>query len=167
MTKTETSISRNERRYLASILVVIFLFVGADLFNDSAEGVKWSHLVLELTIALGAAAGFVVLMKGSFRKSHRLEEEVERWKIESQKYVQGLSAAIDAQLERWSLSPSEKEVALLILKGLSLKEISHLRNTAEKTVRAQSVAIYSKSGLAGRSELAAFFLEDLLAPTTM
>ncbi len=171
---TETSISRNERRYLAFILVVIILFVGTDLFSDSEKGVKWSHLLLELIIALGAATGFVVLMKDSFRKSHQLvqsreiilerNKEVERWKVESQKYIQGLSSAIDAQLARWSLSPSEKDVALLLLKGLSLKEIAQLRNTAEKTVRSQSVTIYSKSGLAGRSELAAFFLEDLLVP---
>ncbi len=171
---TETSISKYERRYLAFILVVIILFVSADLFNDSAEGVKWSHLLLELIIALGAGTGFVVLMRDSFRKSHQLVQskqtilqrdiEVERWKVESQKYIQGLSAAIDAQLARWSLSPSEKDVALLLLKGLSLKEIAQLRNTAEKTVRSQSVTIYSKSGLAGRSELAAFFLEDLLVP---
>jgi DNA-binding NarL/FixJ family response regulator len=92
------------------------------------------------------------------------EKEVERWKVESQKFIEGLSAAIDGQLARWSLSPSEKDVALLLLKGLSLKEIAQLRETAEKTVRSQSVAIYSKSGLAGRSELAAFFLEDLLGP---
>jgi DNA-binding NarL/FixJ family response regulator len=63
---------------------------------------------------------------------------------------------------RWYRSSSEKEVALLLLKGLSLKEIAQLRETAEKTVPAQSVAIDSKSGLAGRSELSAFFLEDLL-----
>ena len=171
---TETSISRNERRYLASILILIIVFVGVDLMNDSAEGVKWSHLSLELIVALGAAAGFFVLMRDSFRKSHQLVQskadilqrdiEVERWKIESQKYIQGLSAAIDAQLARWALSPSEKDIALLLLKGLSLKEIAQLRNTAEKTVRSQSVTIYSKSGLAGRSELAAFFLEDLLVP---
>lgn len=169
---TETSISRNERRYLAFILVVIFVFVGADLINDSAEGVNWSHLLLELIIALGAATGFAILMRDSFRKSHQLVKskevilqrdiEVERWKVESQKYIQGLSSAIDAQLARWALSPSEKEVALLLLKGLSLKEIGQLRNTGEKTVRSQSVTVYAKSGLAGRSELAAFFLEDLL-----
>ncbi len=171
---TEMPLSRNERRFLAFIMIVIVLFVGADLFNDSLEGVKFSHLALELVVALGAAAGFLILMKDSFLKSHQLvvsrevilerEKEVERWKLESQKYIQGLSVAIDAQLARWSLSPSEKDVALLILKGLSLKEIAELRNTAEKTVRAQSVSIYSKSGLAGRSELAAFFLEDLLVP---
>jgi hypothetical protein len=34
--------------------------------------------------------------------------------------------------------------------------------TTEKTARVQSMAIYSKAGLAGRSELSAFFLEDLL-----
>lgn len=171
---TEKSITGNERRYLAFILVVIVIVVGADLLNDSAEGVKWSHLLLELIIALGAATGFMVLMRDSFRKSHQLFQskeailqrdiELARWKVESQKYIQGLSSAIDAQLARWSLSPSEKDVALLLLKGLSLKEIAQLRNTAEKTVRAQSVTIYSKSGLAGRSELAAFFLEDLLVP---
>ena len=171
---TETSISKNERRYLAFILLVIVFFVGVDLLNDSAEGVKRSHLILELAIALGAGTGIVILMKESFRKSQELiqsrgmilerEKEVKKWKAESEKYVRGLSTAIDAQLARWMLSPSEKEIALLLLKGLSLKEIADIRNTSEKTVRAQSVTIYSKSGLDGRSGLAAFFLEDLLGP---
>jgi hypothetical protein len=31
-------------------------------------------------------------------------------------------------------------------------------------VRQHAVAVYRKSGLAGRAELAAFFLEDLLLP---
>ena len=56
-------------------------------------------------------------------------------------------------------------MALLLLKGLSLKEISLVRGVSEKTARAQSFAVYAKSGLGGRAELSAFFLEDLLAPT--
>jgi hypothetical protein len=36
------------------------------------------------------------------------------------------------------------------------------RNTSEKTVRQQASAIYQKSNLSSRSELSAFFLEDLL-----
>ena len=51
-----------------------------------------------------------------------------------------------------------------MLKGLSHKEIARLRLTSETTVRQQAAAIYRKSGLASRAELAAFFLEDLLAP---
>ena len=78
--------------------------------------------------------------------------------------MEGLARSIDRQLDQWQLSVAEKEVAFLLLKGLSLKDIAALRGTAEKTVRAQSAAVYAKSGLAGRTELSAFFLEDLLLP---
>jgi DNA-binding NarL/FixJ family response regulator len=55
-------------------------------------------------------------------------------------------------------------VGLLLLKGLSLKEAAEARQTSERTVRQQALAVYRKAGLAGRAELAAFFLEDLLLP---
>ena len=55
-------------------------------------------------------------------------------------------------------------MALLLLKGLSHREIAEARATAETTVRQQALALYRKSGLRGRSDLAAFFLEDLLLP---
>ncbi len=71
---------------------------------------------------------------------------------------------IDRQLTKWGLTASEKEIALLLLKGLSLKEIASIRETSERTVRTQSLAIYQKAGINGRAELAAFFLEDLLVP---
>lgn len=66
------------------------------------------------------------------------------------------------QFKEWALSPSEQEVALLILKGLSIREISNARSTKEKTVRTQASAIYEKSQLSGRHELSAWFFEDLL-----
>ncbi len=94
----------------------------------------------------------------------KLEKEGEQWRSEAQKFIQGLSASIDRQLHQWALTTAEKEVALLLLKGLSLKEIAFIRGVAEKTIRAQATVIYEKSGLNGRSELAAFFLEDLLSP---
>jgi hypothetical protein len=34
----------------------------------------------------------------------------------------------------------------------------------ERTVRQHGVVVYQKSGLAGRAELAAYFLEDLMLP---
>lgn len=92
------------------------------------------------------------------------KKEAEIWKHESRKYLDGLSKAIDQQLTKRKLTAAEKEVAFLLLKGMSLKEIADIRNTAEKTARVPSIAIYSKAGLAGRSELSAFFLEDLLVP---
>jgi DNA-binding NarL/FixJ family response regulator len=66
------------------------------------------------------------------------------------------------QVEEGKLTPSEQEVAHLLLKGLSFKEISEVRETKEKTVRHQATGIYSKSGGCGRNEFAAWFFEDLL-----
>ena len=84
------------------------------------------------------------------------------WKLKAQSTSQELARLIEAQFESWHLSQSEKDVALLLIKGLSMKEIADFRQTHEKTVRQQATSIYRKSGLSGRQELAAFFLEDML-----
>src|SRR5439155_26190872 len=94
----------------------------------------------------------------------RWSADARRWNQEAQDVLAGLGAAIDCQFDRWGLTPAERDVALLQLKGLRHKEIAELRQTSERTVRQQSLAVYRKAGLAGRSDLAAFFLEDLLLP---
>jgi DNA-binding NarL/FixJ family response regulator len=54
--------------------------------------------------------------------------------------------------------------SLFLLKGYGHKEIATLLGRSERTVRQHAVAVYRKSKLSGRAELAAFFLEDLLLP---
>lgn len=97
----------------------------------------------------------------------RVRSESDRWRSAAKVHVDGLGRAISEQFKSWKLSDSESEVALLMLKGLTQKEIAHLRGSEEGTVRQQAAAVYRKSGLANRSELGAFFLEDLLAPQTV
>ena len=46
--------------------------------------------------------------------------------------MDGLSRSINLQLDLWHLSAAEKEVAFLLLKGLSLREIAAARHTSEK-----------------------------------
>ncbi|KPK49998.1 MAG: LuxR family transcriptional regulator, partial [Myxococcales bacterium SG8_38_1] len=87
-----------------------------------------------------------------------------RWRGEVRDLMKGLSAAIDQQFDRWDLTPAEKEVALLLLKGLSHKDIAEVRSVTEATARQQARAVYKKGGLSGRHDLAAFFLEDLMLP---
>lgn len=166
--------NRRERILIITILSIVTIMVTFDLFTDSKEGVVVWHVLVEGGAGLAALFGIFYFLKDSFKLKHKLSDslvenvqlkkEANEWKTEAQKYIEGLSQSIDQQLSKWNLTAAEKEVALLLLKGLSLKEIADIRATTEKTARVQSIAVYSKSGLSGRSELAAFFLEDLLQP---
>ena len=164
----------NERWIIAGILFAIALLTSVDIFNDYFEGVATWHISIEAIVAVIALIGVFYLIKGRFTLQHNLEQErqvsselqaeARKWKQVSKKYVKGLSVEIENQLDRWGLTEAEKEVSFLLLKGLSNKEIAEVRETRVPTIRAQTNAIYSKSGLSGRSELSAFFLEDLLPP---
>jgi DNA-binding CsgD family transcriptional regulator len=88
----------------------------------------------------------------------------QRWRAEARSFLNGLGEAIEAQFSRWNLTEAEREVALLLLKGLSSKEVAAVRAVSERTIREQARSIYAKAGLTGRAALSAFFLEDLLAP---
>lgn len=166
--------NQKERLVIAAVLMVIAMMVGMDIITDSREGVATWHLLVEAGIGTIALLGVFYLLSESIQLKRRLKKEIQdfsnfkieadAWRTESRKYVDGLSKAIDLQLSKWQLTIAEKEVAFLLLKGLSLKEIAEVRNTVEKTARVQSTAIYTKAGLSGRSELSAFFLEDLLPP---
>lgn len=166
--------NKKERIVIITILTLVTIMVSFDLITDSNEGAVLWHVFIEGGAGLAALIGIFYFLTDSFKIKHQLSEslnenlklktEAQEWKTEAKKYIEGLSLSIDLQLTKWKLSHAEKEVALLLLKGLSLKEIAEVRNTTEKTARVQSIAVYSKSGLSGRSELAAFFLEDLLQP---
>ncbi len=158
----------------ASILALVAVLVGLDVAGDARAGGSPRHLVIEVAIIIVALAGTVALWAQLFvarRRAHalqqdlvRAETDLARFRAESQDHLRGLAVAIDRQFERWFLSSAEREVALLLLKGLTHKDIAAVRETSERTVRQQSLAVYRKAGLAGRAELAAFFLEDLLLP---
>ncbi|MES9939124.1 MAG: helix-turn-helix transcriptional regulator [Candidatus Thiodiazotropha sp. 6PLUC2] len=88
-----------------------------------------------------------------------------QWRGKMSDLIKGLSEGIATQFTEWGLTPAEREVGLLILKGLSYKEIAIIRNVSEKTVRLQAHTIYRKAKLSGRAALSAYFLEDLLLPS--
>lgn len=94
------------------------------------------------------------------------KKDGERWRQAARNHVSGLSKAIAQQFETWSLTSSEADVAGLLIKGLSHKEIAKLRQCSEATVRQHATGVYRKSGLGTRAQLTAFFLEDLLTPTS-
>jgi len=96
------------------------------------------------------------------RRVSQLSQEISREQVKTARLSGELLAVMLDQFSRWGLSPSESEVALLLIKGLSMKEIAEARHVKEKTIRQQATSIYAKSGYAGRHELAAHFIEDLM-----
>ena len=156
-------------------VALTFALVAGDLAENALNGVSREHQILELvTIAVLCAAVAVSrsenvrtrrMASSLARDLERATDEATRWRGEARTYLDGLAEAIDTQFERWQLTPSEREVGLLLLKGLSHKEVAAIRSTSEQTVRSQAFALYRKAGLRGRHDLAAFFLEDLLLPS--
>jgi len=153
-----------------TLFFVIAVLIGWDLINDYMEGASWSHLGIELLILCTAATGIGFLWHRLARTRQGLGEavaEAEQWRSENRQLLMGLGVAIQNQFSRWKLSKAEAEVGLLLLKGLSHKEIGHIRQTSERTAREQARALYRKSSLSGRSALSSFFLEDLLPPSAL
>jgi len=158
---------RTARLGAAAVFVAVFVFILADVVADYGEGASWVHIGLEGFVLVLSAVGIWLLLGQRDRARRDLSEarvEAAQWQAENRALMRGLGAAIEKQFERWALSKSEAEVALLLLKGLSHKEIGDIRGVSERTVREQGRAVYRKSGLSGRSALSAFFLEDLLLP---
>jgi len=162
------------RLLLASAFSVIAILVAWDLLSDRGAGVDTLHLVIEtLVLVIAAGSGLGLLLRDWQQRKklgelasqiHQARSDSAQWRSRYQETIKGLSEAIQSQFVAWQLSGAESEVALLILKGLSLGEIAALRDTSERTVRDQARAVYRKSGLANRASLSAFFLEDLLLP---
>lgn len=171
-----TNVASESRQAAMGVVffIAILLLITSDLIFDYSEGTHPVHLVIESVILVAAVVGtligwrrFVAARAEARLLKRDLEQaraEARRWRDESRTVIQGLGAAIDRQFRRWKLTPAEAEVGVLLLKGLSHREAATVRNTSERTVRQQARSLYKKAGLAGRSELAAFFLEDLLLP---
>ena len=159
---------------LTGFLIAITAWGLVDLALDRPERWMSFHVLVEVgfvLFAIGSAlylwSGWVRTRRSLWRAKDRLvanEAESDRWKARATRLLHGLGAEIDTQFERWLLTPAESQVALLLLKGLGHKEAAAVLDRSERTVRQHAVSVYRKSGLAGRAELAAFFLEDLLLP---
>jgi DNA-binding CsgD family transcriptional regulator len=169
-----TDVGRRAAAGAALLFVAIAILIALDIASDYRTGTDIGHLVTEGGVMVLALAGALALWRQLLAVRRHAQQltvdleaarrQAERFREEAREALRGLGEAIDRQFLRWALTPAEREVGLLLLKGLSHKEIAAARSTSETTIRQQALAVYRKSGLRNRSELSAFFLEDLLLP---
>jgi DNA-binding NarL/FixJ family response regulator len=159
---------------LLLITLLLLIMAGSlyDLVVDSTQGASSLHLAIEGGIFLAAAALIAWLLNDLRRQAQALAQL--RHEVSTQRHATPAATAeiaetrhqfgalIQQQFKTWALTESEQAVGLLLLKGLSFREIAAVRETREKTVRAQASAIYRKAGVSGRHAFSAWFIEDFL-----
>jgi len=160
-----------ERNVISALLCLLIALTVYDFFEDRAEGASLEALFSDVSDVFLPVILLLYIWRYKplemLKRTDKLKQDLvqthadlEQWRSKASEYIKGLSDTINQQLEQWQLSVAEKEVALLLLKGLSLKELALVRGVSERTVRQQATRVYEK----GRAELSAFFLEDLMSP---
>jgi DNA-binding CsgD family transcriptional regulator len=113
---------------------------------------------MEIGAAIGLVLGVVVgglMLRRALRDRNRAEERLRR-------ASGAFLVLLEERFSEWGLTPSERDVALFAIKGMSTAEIATLRATSEGTVKAQTNAIYRKAGVSGRPQLLSLFIDDLM-----
>ncbi len=153
----------NKQGYLSIIvLIVSAIYFIEDLYVDLViNGEAFFHVLLEgsIFLAISLALAFEV------RHALKLASSVSNSQEEVKRLKKHLNEIIHDEFSRWNLTKTEKEIAIMLIKGFSMQEIADIRNVKEKSVRQQATGIYSKANLSNRYELTSHFIEDLLAPT--
>lgn len=130
-----------------------------------------------LFLTIGSAVGVALLVQrmhvqheekmALIRDLEVARAEGDDWRSKVQSHMAGIRIEMEKQFEEWGMTAAEQEIGMLILKGLSHKEVASLRGTSEATVRQQAQAIYHKSNLPGKTAFSAYFLEDVFSPEVM
>lgn len=122
-------------------------------------GASWQlREALEISASLGLVIGSVLGMR-SVVQARRSQMHAE----EALRSASGAFAmVVNEKFERWALTRAELDVAWLVIKGFSIREIAELRGTSEGTIKSQCNAIYRKVGVSGRAQLLSLIVEDLL-----
>lgn len=164
------------RLRLLLVVLLLLIVVGGtvDLVLDQPEQWLAFHPILELILIAGALLAVTTLWLGWWRAERSVaelqrslaerREERDAWRESARTALKGFGEAVDRQFRTWGLTPAEREVGLLLLKGYSHKRVAKATDRSERTARQHAVAVYRKAGLSGRAELAAFFLDDVMLP---
>lgn len=171
---------RQTRQILAGLGLACFvLLLALEIVTESDEVSLVDLLVdaMSIMLTIAAAVGVALLAQrmqvqheeriSLLRDLETARAEGNGWRTKVQSHLVGLKTGMDRQFQEWNMTEAEREIGLLMLKGLSHKEIASLRATTEATVRQQAQSIYRKADLPGKTAFSAYFLEDLFAPEAM
>lgn len=143
-----------------SICAVFFALDAMQDYQDSGLQIFTpKHLIVEAVAATVLALTVVVEIQF-------LSQILKRQAYLSQNLSMASTAMHDVILslfDDWKLTDSERDVAMLTIKGCSITEIAEVRGSAEGTVKAQLNSIYRKTGTKSRAELLSLLIDPLMS----
>ena len=144
--------------------VVFFVFdVASDIYerviaNSAPSLLDLAHLFFEVF-----SAGALVLAIWILQRQLRWLQARNAKQSQSLSFLRGeMDSFINGRFDEWSLTSAERDIAMYMLKGLTISEIAAARSTAEGTVKAQTSNIFRKTGVASRVELMSHFMDEFL-----
>ncbi len=131
----------------------------SDLFVWQPFIVPWEYVeILEILASLGMCVGVIsslMLLRKSAQRLRHAEQQINAAAGEIHKQIL-------QQFDEWKLTPTERDVALMVIKGFSNNEIATFRSTRESTIKSHITSIFRKSGLTNRQQLITHVIDDLL-----
>ncbi len=157
-----TKSARWIRLFRLIVLLPIVLFLIYDLAVDAfiLHQFASAHFAIEAVAFLFVLIIFVI----DLRELRDLRSRLDREQIRNKVLAGEIAEGIDAQMDGWKLTRTEREVAWMIIKGYRFSEIADLRHVKESTTRLQASTVYSKAGVRGRAEFVAEIVQQLLTP---
>ncbi len=134
-----------------------------DFFESGAPHVPGLHLWMEAlaVVALAVAIGIETNMLRRLMRRQLYLQEV------SSQASKAMHEIVEERFTDWKLTPSEHDVAMLVVKGFSIAEIAGIRGNAEGTVKAHLNAIYRKSGTNSRAEMLGLLIDPLMGTSLL
>jgi len=151
--------------FCTSVWEIVFEFAAGETMSEMADDLARLALsVFVLAVFAYEYRAQQLALRQFSQQLSRAQGGLSRLEPQTVEIANQYRSVMQRQFDAWQLTESEQDVVILMLKGLSFREISQLRETREKTVRQQASTVYRKANVASRHELAAWFLEDLLEP---
>ncbi len=132
--------------------------VVSDYLEVTSRHLPSIHLLME-GISVFALAIAIAIEISTLRRMMRRETYLQEVSSQAAKAMHEI---VEERFSEWKLTPSEKDVAMLVVKGFSITEIAGIRGNAEGTVKAHLNAIYRKSETNSRAEMLGLFIDPLM-----
>lgn len=162
-------LNKKSSQFLISILLILLTFISYDTYVDYESDAGKVHILFEVILLVTLFASLIFVLRKYIHRNFINEQRLQNLNLKHHelkenlaKYKQDIHSYLQISFTSWRLTKSEKDIALLLFKGCTGREISEIRKTNYQTVRSQISGIYRKANVKNHNQFMAILMEDLI-----